>query len=103
MVSRIRGVSPDKTDCLARLRWPLVLLKKLTPHHLLSHYCVPKYRLQKYQPAKASSAGILFAYPTRGRVYNLTTDDANKLPLLSTPHESPLTLPEYVAEVCASC
>jgi len=101
--SRIRGVSPDKTDCLARLRWPLVLFKKLTPHQLLSHCRVPKYRLLKYQPAKASSAGFLFAYPTRGQAYNIVTDDANKLPLLTTPHESPLTLPEYVVKVCASC
>ena len=101
--SRMRGVSPDKTDCLTRLRWPLALFKKLTPHHLLSHCHVPKYHLQKYQPAKASLAGILFVYPTRGRAYNVVTDDANKLPLLTTPHESPLTLPEYVVEVCASC
>ncbi|MBA7584830.1 hypothetical protein ES708_26792 [subsurface metagenome] len=116
--TRARSVSPDKTDWLARLKWPILESRILALH--LSHYCASllSYSLLKYQPASFGLAGILFACLLRGRGYNIITDDADETPssgpltlrdtIPNNANETklfsvaPSTLPEYAVEV-SSC
>ena len=106
--TRIRGVSPDKTD------WRKSKTEEPCDSLILS------YSHQKYQTGKADPSGFLFAYPTRGRRYNVVPDNADEVsspfgPLTlrvtlpnnanetKLPLASPSTLPEYAVEVEIPC
>jgi len=120
--TRIRSVSPDKTDWLASKaevsgsspEWP-ILESEILALHLLHCAPLPSYPLQKYQPASFGLAGFLFACLIRGQGYNIITDDADEPPssgpltlrdtLPNNANETklfsvtPSTLPEYAVEV----
>lgn len=72
-ITRIRGVSPDKTDCCK---------PKTEAHNPL----LLKYPVQKNQTGIVAPSGFLFACPLRGRDYNIVTDNADEpQPLLMVP------------------
>lgn len=94
----------------------------ITPHQLLSYYhtLLLKYPLRKDRPVTLDPAGFLLSSPPDQSLY-IDTDNASETISIvapapptpreiitstryadeTRPHSAPLTLPEYVVEVCA--
>ncbi|MBA7604521.1 hypothetical protein ES703_11646 [subsurface metagenome] len=101
--TRIRGVSPDKTDCLANRSWGPIFLSATS---LLQNDTKDPKSDTKVAAVSALTDCFFICLPQEERGYHIVTDDANKSqPLLTVPYEidSLLTLPEYAVEVCLLC
>jgi len=119
------GILPLNLPPKRRKIGQLIQSQLPNPRHCLELLCNQKYnsselkcQLLKYQPPKADAAGILFAFPTRGRGYNILADNGKEtIPLVALPTlrvtiarsadetntvMAPSTLPRSVTEV-ASC
>ncbi len=86
---RIRGVSPDKTDCLAKRSWWPIFL----PTTSLRQNDTKVHKTDTKVAAESLLAGCFFiCLPQEGQEYHIVTEP-----------QPPLTLPEYAVEVCLLC